>query len=155
MATLRYFWHGFIQGYNIYVPYLSNFCQMFGRRRTPSVRPSLYWPPYSTDKFISCVVPGPSQWFFHFGEEIIITWTHIGWVRWMFQNLPLPAAQEIRDSSGMIPRVTMKNYEVLYHKITAVGQAVACASLTQRARVRSPVGTGFLGEVFSGVFPHL
>ena len=26
-----------------------------------------YRPPYSTDKFISCGVPGPSQWFFHFG----------------------------------------------------------------------------------------
>ena len=29
-------------------------------------------------------------------------------------------------------------------------QVVACALFTQRARVRSPVGTGFLGEVFSG-----
>ena len=35
---------------------------------------------------------------------------------------------------------------------TAVGQAAACAPVTQRARVRSPVGTGFLGEVFFGVF---
>ena len=35
-----------------------------------------YWPPYSTDKFISCVVPGPSQWVFYFGEEIVIAWTH-------------------------------------------------------------------------------
>ena len=34
-----------------------------------------YSPPYSTDKFISCVVPGPSQWFFHFGKEIVIAWT--------------------------------------------------------------------------------
>ena len=25
-----------------------------------------YWPPYSKDKFISCVLPGPSQWFFQF-----------------------------------------------------------------------------------------
>ena len=32
----------------------------------------------------------------------------------------------------------------------AVGQEVACAPVTQRARVRSPVGTSFLGEVFSG-----
>ena len=37
-------------------------------------------------------------------------------------------------------------------KSTAVGQAVACALVTQRARVRSPVGTSFLGEIFSGVF---
>ena len=31
-----------------------------------------YWPPYSADKFISCVVPGPSEWFFNFGEENVI-----------------------------------------------------------------------------------
>ena len=35
---------------------------------------------------------------------------------------------------------------------TAEEQVVACAPVTQRARVRSPVGTGFLGEVFFGVF---
>ena len=33
------------------------------------------WTPYSTDKFISCVLPGLSQWFFHFGEDIINAWT--------------------------------------------------------------------------------
>ena len=31
-------------------------------------------------------------------------------------------------------------------------QVVACALVTQRARVRSPVGTRFVGEVFSGFF---
>ena len=31
---------------------------------------------------------------------------------------------------------------------TAVGQVVACASVTQRALVRTPVGTSFLGEIF-------
>ena len=35
-----------------------------------------YQPPYSTDKFISCVLPGPSKWFFHFGEEILIVWAN-------------------------------------------------------------------------------
>ena len=35
---------------------------------------------------------------------------------------------------------------------TAVEKVVACALVTQRARVRSPVGTSFLGEVFSGFF---
>ena len=30
-----------------------------------------YSPPYSTDKFISYVIPGPLQWFFHVGKEII------------------------------------------------------------------------------------
>ena len=46
---------------------------MYGRRRTPSARPSLlvFRLTYSTDMLISCVVPDPSQWFFHFGEEII------------------------------------------------------------------------------------
>ena len=34
----------------------------------------------------------------------------------------------------------------------AVEQVVACAPVTQRVRVRSPVWTSFLGEVFSGVF---
>ena len=38
---------------------------------------------------------------------------------------------------------------------TAVEQAVECAPITQQTRVRSPVGTSFLGEVFFGVFPHL
>ena len=38
------------------------------------------------------------------------------------------------------------------YESTAVEQVVACALVTQRARVRSPVGTGFLGEVFSVFF---
>ena len=33
-----------------------------------------------------------------------------------------------------------------------MGQAVACAPVTRRARDPSPVGTSFLGEVFSGFF---
>ena len=36
----------------------------------------------------------------------------------MFQNLPLPAAQEVRDSSsGVIPCIVMKNNGVLYHQV--------------------------------------
>ena len=70
------------------------------------------------DKFISCVVLGPSQWFFHFGKEIVITWTHIGWERWMFQNLPLLAAQEVHDSSSVTPSIVMKNDGVLYHQVS-------------------------------------
>ena len=38
------------------------------------------------------------------------------------------------------------------HKFTAVEKVVACALVTQRDRVPSPVGTSFLGEVFSGFF---
>ena len=37
-------------------------------------------------------------------------------------------------------------------KSTTMGQAEACAAVMQRAWVRSPVGTSFLGEVFSGFF---
>ncbi|KAJ4434385.1 hypothetical protein ANN_22945 [Periplaneta americana] len=32
------------------------------------------WKTVFTDKFISGIVPGPSQWFFHFGEKIVIAW---------------------------------------------------------------------------------
>ena len=35
---------------------------------------------------------------------------------------------------------------------TAVEQVAACTPVTQRAQVRSPVGTSFLREVFSGFF---
>ena len=69
------------------------------------------------NKFISCVVPGPLQWFFHFGEEITIKWTQIGWVEWMLRNLPLPAVQEVSDSSGVAPCIVMKNDEVLFYQM--------------------------------------
>ena len=41
---------------------------------------------------------------------------------------------------------------IILEPSTAMGQAVACAPGTQRAGVPSPVGTSFLGEVFSVVF---
>ena len=52
------------------------------------------------------------------------------------------------------------NFNLLEYKIqkhvphvsTAVGQAAARVPFTQRALVRTPVGTSFLGEVFSGFF---
>ena len=68
-------------------------------------------------KFISCVVRGPSHWFFHFCEENVIAWTHIRLVQWMFQNLPLPAAQEVRDSSSSVtPCTVIKKNGVLLHQ---------------------------------------
>ena len=45
------------------------------------------------------------------------------------------------------------NIKIIKKKFIAVDQAVACAPVKQRARVRSPVGTSFLS--FFGVFPHL
>ena len=41
----------------------------------------------------------------------------IGCVRWMFQNLPLPAEQGIRENSrDVTPCIVMKNDGILYHK---------------------------------------
>ena len=96
-----------------------------------------YWPLYSMDEFISCAVPGPSQWFFfHFGKEIVIAWTHIRWVRWMFQILPLPMAQEVRDSSsGVTPCIVMKNDGVLYHQVLSFSpESMWLQSLCQSER---------------------
>ena len=46
----------------------------------------------------------------------------------------------------------MSKQSSLKWESTAVGQVVACMPVTQRAQVWSPVGTSFLGEVFSGFF---
>ena len=106
---------------NIVAPYLSPFAKSLEGIITVSASISVdvpYWPPYSTEKFISCVVPGPLQWFIHFGEQIVIAWTHTRWVRWMFQKLPLPAAKEVRDSSsGVTPCIVMKNVVILHHQV--------------------------------------
>ena len=48
-----------------------------------------------------------------------------------------------------------RDHDRLSKGSTAVGQVVACTPVMQRARVRSPVGKNFLGEVLFGVFPHL
>jgi hypothetical protein len=58
----------------------------------------LQWPPYGTDNRVSSVVTLPSQWFFHFGEDVVIARTHIGWVWRMLQYLPSPTAKEILHS---------------------------------------------------------
>ena len=56
-------------------------------------------------------------------------------------------------------RLTVANYFILLffcfyscylERSSAVEQAVACAPVTQRARVRSSIGTSFLGDVFWG-----
>ena len=124
MATVRYFWHGFIHRGTTFMylqysrPLIYHiFLNVWNTSYTISA--SIFvdvpcWPSYSTDKLISCIVPGSSQWFFHFAEELVISWTHIGWVLWIFQNLPLPAAQQVRDSSGVTPCIVMTNDGVLY-----------------------------------------
>ena len=85
MATVRYFRHGFIHKETtlLYLQhnhptYLSHFQNVWKASYTAkaSVFADVpYWPPYSTDKFISYVVLGPSQWFFLFSEEFVIAQT--------------------------------------------------------------------------------
>ena len=82
---------------------------------------------------------------FHSGglcEEIMIAWTQIGWVRWMFQNLPLPAAQEVHDNSSVTSCIVMKNDGVLYHQVSSFSpESMRLRSLRQseRTTAREPV----------------
>ena len=76
-----------------------------------------------------------------------------------FRKLPfkihykkMSATRRIGVSRPLLSHSVLFRTNKFSHEIytsTAVGQAVACAPITQRARVRSPVGTSFLGEVFS------
>ena len=80
MATVRYFWHAFIHKGTtfMYLQYLSPFAKFWKASYTVSASIFVdvpYCRPHSPDKFIACVKPGPSQWFFHFDEEIVIAWT--------------------------------------------------------------------------------
>ena len=91
METGRYFWHGFVHKGKTFKylqysrPYIYHLLlNIWKASYTISAAIFVdvpYWPLYSTDKFISCVVPGPAQWVFDFDEGIVVAWTHIGWVR--------------------------------------------------------------------------
>ena len=117
MATIRCLWNGFMASFtgvqhlctfNIVTLLLITFYQIFGGHHTPPEGPSLFMS--HIDRPIAQI---SSSLELHrvprSGEEIIITWTHIGWVRWMFQNFPLPVAQVVRDSSGVTPCIVVKN----------------------------------------------
>jgi hypothetical protein len=94
------------------------------------------WPPYSTNKLRSRVVTCPSQWFFHFGKEIIIARTHIGWVWRMLQYLPLPAAKEILDSvSSMSPCIVMKDDRVRCQQVSSLSPECWTKMITQEIAV--------------------
>ena len=85
MATVWYCWQGFIHRGTTFM-YLQ-YSHPLIYHLLPNVWKALYTISvsifvdvpycllYSTDKFITCVVLDPSQWFFHFVKEIIITWT--------------------------------------------------------------------------------
>ena len=93
--------------------------------------------PVARISLISCVVPGPSQLFIHFGEEIAIAWTHIGCVRCVFQNPPLPAAQEVHDSRSSVTLcIVMKNDVVVYHQVSSFSpESMRLWSLRQSERI--------------------
>ena len=58
----------------------------------------------------------------------------------------LKCEARVMTSSMLFP--FLRTRRIAGKKSTAVCQVVACAPVTQRARVRSPVGTSFLGGVF-------
>jgi hypothetical protein len=68
----------------------------------------------------------PSQWFFHYGEEIVITRSHIGRVWRMFAYLPSPAVKEILDSvSSMSPRIVVNDDGVCCQQVMSRPQEKA------------------------------
>ena len=76
-------------------------------------------------------------------------WLHPWWAYLssvLVHNLLLPL--QAYDPRVFVLHVSGFLSPILEDRSTAVEQVVACALVTQRARVRSPVGTGFLCEVF-------
>ena len=72
MATVQYFWYGFNHRGTTFMYLYHLLSNVWKVSYTISMSIFVYVPylsPYSTDKFISCVVPSPSQWFFHFGDD--------------------------------------------------------------------------------------
>ena len=91
---------------------------MFGRRRNRQ-RVHLYW-----RSILTAVQHGYVHLLCGTGSLAVVLslWRrpHIGWAWWIFQNLPLPAAQEVRDSSnGVTPCIVMKNDGVPYHQVSS------------------------------------
>ena len=117
-----------------HVPLFITFCQMFARSHTPSVRPSLFV--FHTDCLIaqissSLVLYQVSHSGSFTGEEIVIAWTHIGQVWWMFQNFPLPVVRN--SSSGVTPCFVMKNDRVLYQQVLYIvisGEYCGCSRIS-------------------------
>ena len=120
MATVWYFWHDFIHRCTtfMYLQYgrpliyhlLSNVWKASYTISASIFVDVPYWPLYSTGKFICCVVSHPSQWYFHFCEEIVMVWTHIGWVRWMFSTWGYPVLRLLWIAS-------LPSQNVLIHRV--------------------------------------
>ena len=70
----------------------------------------------------------------------------------LLHQLILGSTMNLWHYSPEEPRQTEVVAARLQYRATTVGQVVACMPVMQWAWVRSPVGTSFLGEVFSGFF---
>ena len=77
---------------------------------TPTSVDGLHGPPYSADD----ALPGQEmQWFFDFGEQVKVTWTHVRGVGCMSQYLPSPAAEKAPDNgSGVKPRIHVPLHDI-------------------------------------------
>ena len=86
--------------FNTVVP-LMTFCQMFGRRRSPSARPSLLI--FRTDSPKARISSCPVLYrVLRSGSfTLAMNYHGFGWVWWMFQNLPLPAVQEVQTAAAV------------------------------------------------------
>ena len=155
MTLVKNFWHGFFHMGTTFMylqysrlPLFITFCQMFGRCCTPSAHPSLLM--FCIDHPIAWIssslvlyrVPRSGSFTC---KEIAIVWliSGDGWIRWMFQNLPLSAAQEVRDSSSRVtPCIVMKNVGVLYHQVLSFSpKSMRLCSLrpNERTAGRDPI----------------
>ena len=116
---------------NIVAPSCITIFIVFGRRRTPSARStSLKLRIYRPIERISSslVLHRVPRAVLTLAKEIVIAWIRISWLRRMFQNLPLPATQEVRDSSNVTPCIVMKKCHRVFpsdgRKMVLQGRAV-------------------------------
>ena len=94
-----------------------------------------YWPPYSTDKFISCVIPNPSQWSFYFGEEIAIAW-----IQEKLRQLTVQDPIILHDNASSETAAAVTNllrrwqWEILKHPPYSPDESMRLRSLRQSER---------------------
>ena len=111
---------------------------MFGKC-TPSIFVDVpYWPPYSMDKFISCVVPGPLQW--------ILLW-RIGrncMDSFCVSTVDVPESPIASSARGLgqqrdaTPCIVMKNDGVLCHSfLLSIGWRWCCRTCNSRQHLQS------------------
>ena len=88
--------------------------------------------------------------------NIIVLWSVVWWWkeerRWNLVLAHSLLLSKITKGAARlnVPILQTNRYQQYSVPSTTVGQTAACMPVTQRARVRSPVRTSFLGEVFQG-----